>query len=79
MAEAQLFELEGETLGAAASPSPQPRSSPGGSSTPTHELHNADIAVERRVVPLMEYSEDVCSICLEEYASEDPGAPTVCG
>jgi hypothetical protein len=40
---------------------------------------NEDIAMERRVVPLLEYSEDICSICLDEYAAEDPGAPTVCG
>lgn len=37
------------------------------------------VSLSRRVVPLLEYSEDVCSICLEEYAQEDPGAPTVCG
>ncbi|KAI3436104.1 hypothetical protein D9Q98_002162 [Chlorella vulgaris] len=40
---------------------------------------NDGIEVARRVVPLLEYSEDICSVCLDEYTSQDPGAPTVCG
>ena len=45
------------------------------------ELHLAEqleISVERRVVPLLEFSDDTCPICLDEYTPEDPGAPTVC-
>ncbi|PSC77025.1 F-box LRR-repeat 20 [Micractinium conductrix] len=82
-----VFEMD---EGAASSPgpsrSPQPASMPGtgtplGSVTPPpqHAAQNADIAVERRVVPLLEYSEDTCSICLDDYTREDPGAPTTCG
>ncbi|KAL4458796.1 hypothetical protein ABPG75_013661 [Micractinium tetrahymenae] len=63
-----------------ATPAPA-ASTPGSATPPAHGEHmeNEDIAVERRVVPLLECSEDTCSICLEDYTKEDPGAPTVCG
>ena len=43
-----------------------------------HLAEQLEISVERRVVPLLEYSDDTCPICLEDYTPEDPGAPTVC-
>lgn len=43
-----------------------------------HLAEQLEISVERRVVPLLEYSDDTCPICLEDYTPQDPGAPTVC-
>lgn len=43
-----------------------------------HLAEQLEISVERRVVPLLEFSDDTCPICLEDYTPEDPGAPTVC-
>lgn len=64
--------------------SPRTRSAAASSSAPTpppepHEhIANDEIAVERRVVPLLEFSDDTCPVCLDEFTTEDPGAPTVC-
>lgn len=68
--------------GTPGSATPPPAASTPGTATPCtrgEHVGNEDIAVERRVVPLLEFSEDTCSICLEDYTKEDPGAPTVCG
>ena len=39
----------------------------------------SEIDLCRRVVPLIEVSDDCCPICLDEYTAADPGVPTVCG
>lgn len=67
--------------GAPSERSPLPSSTPGTATPPPEHPHypNEDLEVQRRTVPLLEFSDDLCSICLDEYTSEDPGAPTVCG
>ena len=39
----------------------------------------SEIDLCRRVVPLIEVSDDCCPICLDEYTQADPGVPTACG
>ena len=39
---------------------------------------NDDIELSRRAVPVVEVEEDVCSICLDEFTSEDPEQQTEC-
>ena len=72
-----VFALQLDEQEPKGTPSPQPNSTPG-CSTPINRL-NSDIAIERRVIPLLEYHDDCCPVCLDEYTTEDPGAPTVCG
>lgn len=49
----------------------------GAEHTPTRAKSEIDIC--RRVVPLIEVSDDCCPICLDEYTAADPGVPTICG
>lgn len=39
---------------------------------------NDDIELSRRAVPVVEVEEDVCSICLDEFTTEDPEQQTDC-
>ena len=39
---------------------------------------NEDIELSRRAVPVVELDADVCSICLDEFTSEDPEQLTAC-
>ncbi len=39
---------------------------------------NEDIELSRRAVPVVEVDEDVCSICLDDFTSEDPEQRTTC-
>eukprot|EP00887_Chlorella_sp_A99_P006538 scaffold3.g6538.t1 len=49
-----------------------------GPAVPPHHS-SSEIDMCRKVVPLIEFAEDVCSICLDEYTRADPGVPTDCG
>ena len=39
---------------------------------------NEEIELSRRAVPVVELDADVCSICLDEFTSEDPEQHTAC-
>ncbi len=39
----------------------------------------SQIDLARRVVPVADVPDDVCSICLDEFSSEDPAQETDCG
>ena len=51
-------------------------------STPTTGIVTAStqsVHLSRRVLPVLEAEADVCSICLDAFCLEDPGAKTRCG
>lgn len=41
-------------------------------------MANEDIELSRRAVPVVEVEEDVCSICLDAFCTEDPEQQTEC-
>lgn len=52
---------------------------PGPDHTPSPSTGaNEEIELSRRAVPVVELDDDVCSICLDEFSSEDPEQHTAC-
>jgi hypothetical protein len=75
-----LDEAEAGLEGPKDSPQQSPHlTSTPGCSTPSANQEQTDIAVQRRTIPVLEYSDDCCPVCLEDYEPSDPGVKTCCG
>lgn len=42
-------------------------------------LERSDIDLCRKVIPALEEDQPCCSICLDEYSTDDPAVATTCG
>jgi len=43
------------------------------------EREQSETPLCRKVLPMLEEEENVCSICLDEFTGPDPSVPTSCG